>query len=351
MNKNIYILPVSVTFRNIKYPEKMIKSVEGLERRLKGKKLNISLGKQIHKDNMSNIYEATLDKAKVLVKHTENVVPETPIEFLIMSDAHDTEVRVLNRFESEEHIKAPKIIHNFPKYTTVITEDVRSQGYVSLSEQILNKKLSSTSAAQIGKSLAHLVKISQSWEEFKTNESAHLIFYEHSLEMLVAFPEAIDHYRFLEDQFTQYAEEKEDQEKRDRYFVWAESSPNNMFVNKKGEIIFSNFSRGYWGDNQFTLAVFIANIMVHSLLGSIARAKAIDYIKTCIKAYKDVTEIRDEYVFSQYVGMEILHRSFGKGMKLSSQKEKLLLQKLGLTIVEEKAKTITTLINQFKRVK
>jgi len=351
MNKNIYILPVSVTFRNIKYPEKMIKSVEGLERRLKGKKLNISLGKQIHKDNMSNMYEATLDNVKVLVKHTENVLPETPIEFLIMSDAHDTEVRVLNRFESEEHIKTPKIIYNFPKYTTIITEDVRSQGYVSLSEQILNKKLSSTSAVQIGKSLAHLVKISQSWEEFKTNESAHLIYYEHSLEMLVAFPEAIKHYRFLEDQFTQYAEEREEQEKRDRHFVWAESSPNNMFVNKKGEVIFSNFSRGYWGDNQFTLAVFIANIMVFSLLGNIPRAKAIDYIKTCIKAYKDVTEIRDEYVFSQYVGMEILHRSFGKGIRLSSQKEKLFLQKLGLTIVEEKAKTITTLINQFKRIK
>ena len=351
MNKNIYILPVSVTFRNIKYPEKMIKSVEGLERRLKGKKLNITIGKQVHKDNMSNIYEATLDKAKVLVKHTENVVPETPIEFLIMSDAHDTEVRVLNRFESEEHIKAPKIIHNFPKYTTVITEDVRSQGYASLSEQILNKKLPSATATQIGKSLAHFVKVSQAWEEFKTNESAHLIFYEHSLEMLVAFPEAIEHYRFLEDQFTQYAEEKEDQEKRDRHFVWAESSPNNMFVNKKGEVVFSNFSRGFWGDNQFMLAVFIANIMVYSLLGNILRAKAIDYIKTCIKAYKDVTAIRDEYVFSQYVGLEILHRSYGKGMNVLSQKEKLLLQKLGLTIIEEKAKTITSLLNQFKRIK
>jgi len=351
MNKNIYILPVSVTFRNIKYPEKMIKSVEGLERRLKGKKLNVSIKKQIHTDSLFHIYEATLDKENVLIKHTENVVPQTPVDFLIMSDAHDTEVRVLNRFETEEHIKAPKIIHNFPKHTTIIVEDLRTQGYQSLSSQLLKKKLPMETATQIGKNLGHLATISQGWEEFKTNESAHLIYYEHSLEMLVSFPEEVNHYRFLEDQFTQYSAEKEDQAKLDRNFVWADCTPNNLLVNKKGEVVFSNFGRSYWGDQQFMLAVFVAHIMTYSLLGYVPRAKAAKYIKTCIKAYKEIIAIRDEYVFSQYVGMEILHRSNGKGLKKLTQKEKLLLQKLGLTIVEDKAKTITTLINQFKRVK
>lgn len=351
MNKNIYILPVSVTFRNIKYPETIIKSVEGLERRLKGKKLNVSIGKQIHTDAMSHVYAATLDTKKVLIKHTENVVPNTPIEFLIMSDAHDTDVKVLRRFENESEIRTPKIIHDFQKFTTIIMEDVREHGYMNLSELILKKKLPMVSAAQIGKALGHFAKITQEWEEFKTSESAHLRYYENSLEMLIAFPNDIEHYRFLEDQFTQYAEDREDQEKRDRYFVWSDSSPNNMFVNKKGEVVFSNFSRTFWGDQQHMLAVFIAHIIMYSLLGKAPRVQAANYIKTCIKAYKEITEIRDEYVFSQYVGMEILHRSFGKGIEVTAQKEKLQLQRLGLTIVEEKAKTITTLLNQFKRTK
>lgn len=351
MNKNIYILPVSATFRNIKYPEKIIRSVEGLERRMKGTKLNISIGKSLHKDTLSDVYEATLDKENVLVKHTENVEPQTPVEFLIMSDAHDTDIRVLKYLDANEHIKVPRILHNLPKYTTVIMEDVRTQGYMSLSKQILKKKLAPQSAIHIGRSLGHLVKISQTWEEFNTNESAHLSYYEHSLEMLLAFPENTKHYRFLEDQFTQYAEEKEDQEKRERYFVWPDSTPNNMFVNKQGEVVFTNFNRTFWGDQQYMLAVFIAHIMIYSLLGNITKGEASDYIKTCIKAYKEITDIRDEYIFSQYIGMEILHRSYGKGIKILSPKEKLFLQKLGLKIIAEKVKTIHILLQQFKKTK
>ncbi|KKQ37174.1 MAG: hypothetical protein US54_C0042G0003 [Candidatus Roizmanbacteria bacterium GW2011_GWA2_37_7] len=351
MNKNIYILPVSATFRDIKYPEKIIRSVGGLERRLKGQKLNITIGKQIQKDNMSYIYEARLDGKSVLVKHTENVVPQTPIEFLIMSDAHDTDARVLKRLDEDENLKAPRILHNFSKYTTIIMEDVRSQGYSNVSQQILKKKLPSQSALQIGRALAHLAQASQTWEEFKTNESAHLSFYERSVEMLVAFPQDIEHYRYLEDQFAQYAEEKEEQAKRYRFFVWPESNPNNMYINKHGDVVFSNFGRTHWGDQQYMLAVFVAHIMIYSLLGYMPYGKAIYYIKTCLKAYKEISTIRDEQVFSQYVGMEILHRSFGKDMNVLSQKEKLLLQKLGLMIVTEKAKTIATLLNQFKKTK
>src|SRR3989344_6573897 len=164
MNNSTYILPVSATYRDIKYPEKIVNTVEGLERRLKGRKLNISIGKKLHKDSLSDLYEGTLDRTKVLVKHTENVVPQTPIEFLIMSDGFDTDITVLKLLDVIEEIKVPKIIHNAQKFATVVLEDVRTEGYSSLAEQISQKKLSMQSAVPIGKSLAHLAAISQKWE-------------------------------------------------------------------------------------------------------------------------------------------------------------------------------------------
>lgn len=351
MNNNIYILPVSSTFRDIKYPDKIFKTKDVLERKLRGQKLNIKINKLIQKEILSEIYDATLDNKRVFVKHIENAIPKIPTDFLIMNDAYNTDLSVMKHIKNNEYFGIAQIMHNLPAYKTLILEDIRSNGYTTLSNLILKKKLTTKSASQIGKALANFAKISQKWDEFKTNESAHMSYYERSLEMTIVFPNDYDYYRYLEEQFTTHTKDTQPSDDICKYFVWPDSKPSNISINKKGNIIFSNFERSYFGDQKYMLAVFVAHIMIYSVLGFIPKIKTIRYIDDCIDAYEEVCKIKDEKIFSQYVGMEILHRSFGKDFPKMTNKEKLKLQSLGLSIYEEKPNTVTALFNLFKKLK
>ncbi|PIZ64938.1 hypothetical protein COY14_03450 [Candidatus Roizmanbacteria bacterium CG_4_10_14_0_2_um_filter_36_9] len=352
MNKNIYILPISATFRNIKYPERIIKSVEGLERRIKGKKLKIKIGKSLSGGTVSSVYEATLDGKKAVVKHTENTEPKTPVDFLIMSDAHDVEVKIINKLETIEGVRVPKIIENFPKFTTMILEDLRVEGYTLLSDQIIGKKLSLKSAENIGKSLAILAKQSQIWDEFKTNESAQMSFYERGLEYLIAYPNDTKKYYKMEAAFTQYKEEKEEQQKLDKYFVWPDGHPKNMLVTDNGEVAFIDFGRCHWGDQRYMLPNFLAHIFLYGLLGYIPEKKTIDYVKRCVKAYGDIIPVKDEGVFAEYVGLEVFHRAFGRYVDgVENRDGKLKLLEFAMIIFDKEIKSIKSLLHAYSSIK
>jgi thiamine kinase-like enzyme len=352
MNKNIYILPVSATFRDIHYPEPIVKSPQDLESKIKEKFPTFKLGKSLSSGTAVSVFEGTLDKQKVVVKHTENTEPELPIDYLIMSDAHDAEVRVLKRLATEQHIRVPQLIDNMVKITTLIMEDARVEGFVNFSQMILKKNLNMKSAKHIGAALAHLTQTSREWEEFKTSESAQLSYYERSLEMLLAYPHDKKRYKELGEQFTQYKSEKEDQEKMPRYFVWPDSHPKNMLINKNGEVTFVDFGRSHWGDQSYMLPNFLAHMVLYGVTKYITKSKMIKYVETCIKAYSDIEPIEDEALFTQYLAMELLHSANGRFIEGITKKEhKISIQSLGLAIFDGKVKSIKKLIQLIKKAK
>ena len=352
MNKNIYILPVSATFRDIHYPEHIVKSPKDLESKIKEKFPAFKLGKSLSGGTVASVFEGTIDKQKVVVKHTENTEPQLPVDYLIMNEAHDAEVRVLKRLATEQHIRVPQIIDDMSKITTLIMEDTRTDGFANLSELILKKNLNMKSAKHIGTALAHLTQTSREWEEFKTNESAQLSFYERSLEMLLTYPNELKRYKELELQFTQYEPEKEDQQGKPRYFVWPDSHPKNILINKNGEATFIDFGRCHWGDQNYMLPNFLAHMVLYGLTKYITKSKMVKYVETCIKAYKDVEPIENEELFGQYLAMELLHRANGRFIEGITKKEhKISIQSLGLAIFDGKIKSIKKLVQLIKKAK
>ncbi|MDA1317227.1 MAG: phosphotransferase [bacterium] len=352
MNKNIYILPVSATFRDIHYPDPIIRNPKDLESKVKTKFPSFKMGKSLSASDKVKVFEGTIDKQKVVVKHTENTEPKLPVDYLIMNESHDAEVRVLKRLATEQHIRVPQLIENMDKITTLVMEDLRVDGFVNLSQLILKKNINMKSAKHIGSSLAHLIQISREWEEFKTNESAQLSFYERSLEMLLAYPNDLKRHKKLESQFTQYAQEKEEQDKKPRHFVWPDSHPKNMLINKNGEVTFLDFGRCHWGDQNYMLPNFLAHIVLYSLTKHIPKSKAIKYAEVCIKAYKDIEPIEDEGIFAQYLAMELFHSANGRFVEGITKKEhKISAQSLGLAILDGNIKSIKKLIQLIKKAK
>ena len=218
MNKNIYVLPVGFTFREIKYPEPEIPNKDILMKRLKLKKAVVKIGKELKGGTVSQVYEGEMDGTPVVVKHTENTTPENPHEFFIPNDGGNTDAKILKLLNKVAEVKTPKLILHFPKLTTHIMEDVRSDGFQLLSDKIIKKKLPLNTAEHIGRSLANLAKASREWMDFRTNESAQISFYERAAELLVAFPNNLKLYYALEKRFTQYDVDPEKQEKLKRFF-------------------------------------------------------------------------------------------------------------------------------------
>lgn len=352
MNKNIYVLPVGATFREIKYPEPIVENKQALEKMIKAKHSSIKLGKQLRGGTISQVYQATLDGASVVVKHTENTVPEHPHEFFIPSDGGNTDARILKMLNKIHEIKTPTLIAHFPRFTTHVMEDVSESGFNLLSEKILKKQLPKKSAAQIGLSLALLAKHTREWEEFKTNESAQMSFYERASELLVAYPNNLDLYYSLEAEFTQFDEDQEKQAGKRRFFVWPDGHPKNMLVNNKGEVAFIDFGRSHWGDQRYMLPNFLAHIVLYTFTGHLRPTEAVEYIKNCLQGYQEVEEYTDEKIMIQYLAMELMHRSYGKYIEgVDSTKVKLLAWTFGMHLFDNNVSTVKKFLSDFKKRK
>lgn len=346
MNKNIYILPVSATFRDINYPEPLIRSKDSLESKLKSKDISIALGDLIS----TGVYKAKVNGKAAVVKHIENKVPRTPVEFLVMSDRYATEMKVLKRLQNTKEITAPSVLHPFPKINTCIMEDLTDQGYLSFSDQLLKKKLNKKSASKIGTVLATLAITSRTWEEFKTNESAQLNYYDRSLEMLIAYPGDLERYYRMADTYAQYTENKEEMEKKKRYFVWPDSTPQNILITKDGDPAFVDFERVYWGDQQIMIAAFIAHMVLYSLIGYIKKPDTAEYIKNVFKAYKSVDPDINEHTVVEYISMELLHRSNGKEIDgVRSSEDSLAIQKFARQLLDKETTSLTSMLTQLKK--
>ena len=347
MNKNIYILPVSATFRDINYPEPLIRSKESLESKLQSKDISVSLEDQVS----PGVYKAKLNGKAAIVKHIENKVPRTPIEFLVMADRYVTEVKVLKKIQDTKDVKAPQVLYPFPKLNTFIMEDLSAEGYTSLADQILKKRLNVKSAAKIGAALGYLSINSRKWEEFKTNESAQLNYYNRSIEMLISYPHNLQRYEEMGRQYSQYTEDKEEQENKKRNFVWPDSTPQNMMITKDGDPAFVDFERSYWGDQQIMIAAFMAHIILYSLIGYIKVEDAVSYLKEVFKVYKSIDADITESVVIEYIAMELLHRSNGKGIHgITSSDDSLIIQKFARMLFDREPTNISGLLSYLKKI-
>lgn len=342
----MFILPVSATIRDIKYPDPVIPSKEKLEKMLRGEGIQINIVDDLSHEN-NHLYAGMIEGRPVIVKHIEQRIPKTPVEFFIMVDGHAVEAKVLKKLQGTD-INVPELIQAVPKLTTNIIEDLREKNYVNLSTMILRKKLPLGTAGKIGTALGKLAHTSKQWTDFNTEASSARIYFTHSLELLVAFPHNLDLYEALRTSFV--LDMPENDEETTRGFVWSESNPQHVMVNKDGDISFIDFSDSFFGDQRFMISQMIAHIIAYAHAGYIKASDAATYLSELVKAYLSVTPIRDEEIAVRYIAMELLHVSNGKDIEgIDTTKQVLNIQSFARDIFDKEMKTIKQVLSALKK--
>lgn len=334
MPKPTLVLPISIGSKKRSYPAPIISSKDHLQTTLRNFGLNITLEGTLKGGTTSQVYEARLNDKRVVVKHTENVIPFDPTEIFINKNGHNTDTKVLKILSHSTSIRVPHVLYHYPKITTTIMEDLRPEGFQLLNPLLLHGELPENSAAAIGNALAKLAQESRNWKRFPTNESAQESIYERGLELRLAYPNSQKQYLFLEKEFTE----------NDEHWVWPDGHPKNIFIKPNGEIAFIDFGRSHWGDQRYILPNLLAHIVIYSLAGYIDPSKAKQYISICISAYRELEPV-DEQLFCEYLAMEVLHRCNGKWVEgIEKREQKVKLYNFGLKVFDDNIKTIEKLL-------
>ena len=334
MNNNKYLISVTPSTKQKKYPDPKLHTKDLLEIVLRQKGLNITLGEVLKGGTVSQVYEAKLDNKSVVVKHTEDLKPFDPTEFAINKEGHNVDTKILELLKDSK-VKVPKVKYHFRDITTTIMEDLRIEGFELLINQILNKKLLLVSAKNVGGALASLSKEMKKFKKFTTNESTEQSIYERGLELRLVYPNSQEQYLELESTFIS----------QNKHCVWPDGHPKNIFVTKEGNVAFIDFGRSIWGDQSFVLPNFLAHIVIYSLAGFIASDTVKQYIKDCIRSYKKY-EMVDEDLLCRYLAMEVIHRMAGKWLQgVESKEQKTALYNFGLTVFDKKITRILDLLS------
>jgi len=336
MNKNRYLHSILPSSKPIKYPrQSSLLDKINLQKELQKRGLNIIFKESLKGGFISQVYSAKLDNKKVVVKHTAGAIPFDPTELYLDKKSHDVDCKVLKILQNNSKIKVPKLLFNFPDITTSIMENLYSQNFELIQNQIFNKKISIKTAESVGKSLAYLTIESRKWKEFSVVQTAPMSIYERGLELRLAYPNSQKEYLELEKTYT----------KNNRFWSWPDCHPKNIFVNNNSEVAFIDFGYSQWADQRFMLPSHLSHIVIYCLAEYIEKNLAKEYLFQCIDTFKKIEPI-DENIFCQYLAMEVLHRANGKWIVgVETKEQKLSLYKFGLTVFDEKVNSIDKLLN------
>lgn len=340
MNKNKYLHSVSPSPKPQNYPASTsyIDKIN-LQNELRKKGLKIELKESLKGGFISQVYSASLNGQDVVVKHTEGAFPFDPTELYLDKKSHKVDVQVLKNLQNSSTVKVPKLLYDFPEITTSVMENLYSQGFSLMQNDIFKKRFFVKAAESVGRSLAYLTIESRKWKEFPDIvQNAAMSIYERGLELRLIYPNSQKEYLNLEKEFLS----------NNRYFSWPDCHPKNVFVNKDGDVAFIDFGYCQWADQRFMLPSHLAHIVIYCLADYIKKALTKEYIIQCIDTFKKTESINEE-IFCQYLAMEVFHRANGKWVAgVETKEQKLSLLKFGLTVFDEKIKTINQLINLFK---
>lgn len=327
----VSINPISVSKTKRKYDQPLLHTPEALTKALKQKGIDIELGKSLKGGSVSQVYEGFYEGMKVVVKHTEDLIPFDPTEIFISKEGHNIDTQILKFLYGK--INVPKVLISFPDITTTIMEDVRERGFVLQSESIVKNELLLDSAGKIGNSIANIALVMKDLK-IDNIETAEESIYERGLELRMAYPNTQEQYIELEKEFLS----------NDQYICCPDLHPKNVFVKENGESIFIDFGRSVYADQRFMLPNYLAHIVIYTLAGYLNYDIAIEFINNAVMGYRQLSII-DELIFCKYLGMEVLHRSNGKwiqGINDSDQKSKLL--RFGLEVFDKNIVRIDDLI-------
>jgi thiamine kinase-like enzyme len=322
------------------FPAPLFARQEDLVTALRVRGLDLKLGEALKGGVASQVYAATLEGKPVVVKHTEHLLPgDDPTDHWIHRDIQQVDALILQKLQGSP-VKVPAVLQHFPDITTTVMEDMRESGFGLLSQQILDRKLNPKAAEHIGKSLAKLAQELRKIQQLEPFDTAEENIFERGLELRLVYPNEQAEYTALEQEYLGH----------NQYVLWPDGHPKNMLVNPAGEVTFIDFGRSHYGDQRYMLPNFLAHIVLFHLGGYIEIKETVEFVQSCVQSYQTLEEI-NEGLFCQYLGMELLHRGFGKwisGIETKEQKGKALT--FGLSIFDHKIARVDQLIRFLEKV-
>lgn len=335
------IHPISIGKKPVNYRKSTgLEDKTTLEGYIRSKGIDIKIGSHLKGGVDSQVYEAILNSQAVVVKHTEDRgyklfdAPFSPVDFYIRRENQNIDSKMLRQL-SKTNIAVPKLLYYFPEKTVAIMNDARSDGSKLMSSQLLLGELNMKSATSIGTQLGHLCIFGQKIKEFRTVKNRYMQIFERGLELRLAYPNLQEDYKYLENEYI----------KNVQGWMWPDGHPKNIFVNDSGDPIFIDFGGSFWGDQRFVLPNFLAHIVLYYLAGYLKKDETAQYLNDCIRSYDQIIKV-NETIFCKYLGMEILHRSFGKWIEgINAPKQKVACISFGLNIFENNISTVNGLIN------
>lgn len=335
MNKNKYLHSVFPSLKPKKYPKQTpLLDRMNLQKELQKKGLKIELKENLKGGFISQVYSADLEGRPVVVKHTEGAFPFDPTELYLDKKSHRVDTQVLKNLQKSLKLKVPRLLYDFPEITTSIMENLYSEGFSLMQDDIFKNRFSVKAAEGVSRSLAYLTIESRKWKEFpEIVQNAQMSIYERGLELRLAYPNSQKEYLALEKIYLE----------NNNYFSWPDCHPKNVFVNKDGDVAFIDFGYSQWADQRFMLPSHLAHIVIYCLAGYIEKDLAKEYILRCIDTSKQIVPV-DEEIFCQYLAMEVFHRANGKWVEgVETKEQKLSLLKFGMTVFDDKVNSITKL--------
>ncbi len=335
---------VAIFYREKKTWTSSTWKMTSLEETLDTKWYNISLNETLKWWAVSQIYawefnwekENTRKKSKkVVIKHTNDLIPYDPTEIFISKQWHNTDSEILKHLK-QRSILVPHIIKHFPDITTTIMEDVRDQGYELLQFAIDNNKLPIKNAKTLWRDLAQLNNNLANFTG-ELNECAEESFYERAFELRLFYPNNQQHFEDLHQEFCTNSQK----------VIRPDGHPKNIFTKEDWTNMFIDFWRSHFGDPRYILPNFLAHIVIYTLLWNINKTDAKTFFTECIIWYEEHKQDKkiNEALFCKYLAMEVAHRFAGKRINwtfTSTAKQKLM--GFALDVFDNKVNTIEKLI-------
>lgn len=333
MTNKLRLVTTSNSFQ-YQQPSKLIEKVT-LESEIRSRDLDIKLDRLLKGGFTSQVYSGILGNEKIVIKHTEHLIPFDPTEIFLDKEQNNVDAKVLHLLQNSKEVKVPKVLFHWDDITTTIMENTYEKGFLLLNDIILAKTLTTYSAAPIGFSIANFIKESRKWINIKTSIAPEECFYERGLELRLAYPNSQNQFLQLEKEYLT----------NNQYYMWPDTHPKNIFVNGNGDCVFIDFGFVHKADQRFILPNFLAHIVLYSLAGYVSSDIAREYILKCVEAYSKIEPV-NELIFCQYLAMEVLHRSYGKWIQgIDFRKQKTKLISFGLQVFDDNIKDIDSLLS------
>jgi len=328
------ITPVGISDKPLSPSSKI--DINSLLKELKAAGHPVELGERLKGGVVSEVFAATCNGERVVVKFTNDVVDPDPTNYFMPKETQYVDVKLLSYLRKQNVVRVPDLLYASSDFPVSVMEDLRQSGYNLLSAELEKGEIPLNAARNFGSDIALMQLALAKHDEFYTALSGQQIYYSRGQELRQAYPNKPEYFQVNYDRFTT----------SNQQLSAVDTHPKNAFIGKDGSVAWIDFGCSVWSDSDFALPNFLSHIAIYMLAGYISGDDAIRFIRNAIEGYAEHKSI-NEKSFTQYFAGEVLHRWAGKWFSgVDATDQKLRILHYGMTVFDKRLFSIDQLLQE-----